>query len=107
MTFSVPLLGYTARVVGTIAATFFIGASFVGITIPSQTFLQLATPKEFQGRVFGNFWFIVTVITILPVIFSGAVAELLGTQTLMALLTVFCGASFIVIRRFKGGNYGV
>ena len=69
-----------------ILATFLAGISYVGILIPSQTFLQEVTPGGLRGRVFGNYWFLVTVATIFPVIFSGAVSELLGIRYLLVLL---------------------
>jgi MFS family permease len=68
-----------------------IGFSYVGIIIPSQTFLQEKTPFNLRGRVFGNYWFLVTVISIFPVILSGTVSEIFGAHILMFILmaTVF------------------
>jgi len=60
--------------------------AFIGITVPSQTFLQESTPKELYGRVFGNFAFMVTLATIFPVIFSGTITELFGIRMLFFLL---------------------
>lgn len=62
------------------------GLAFVGVLIPSQTFLQEVTPGGMRGRVFGNFWFIVTVATVIPILFSGTITELFGVKTLFALL---------------------
>ena len=62
------------------------GFSFVGILIPVQTFLQEKTPGGFRGRVFGNYWFLVTAITIFPVIFSGAITDFLGIKILLFML---------------------
>ncbi len=62
------------------------GFSFVGILISAQTFLQEETPGGMRGRVFGNFWFLVTIATIIPVLFSATLTEILGIRTLMLLL---------------------
>lgn len=63
-----------------------LGFSLVGILIPAQTFLQEATPGGMRGRVFGNFWFLGTIATIVPVIFSGTLTELLGVRSLFLIL---------------------
>jgi len=63
-----------------------LGFSFVGVIVPSQTFLQEVTPGGMRGRVFGNFWFMVKIATVFPVVFSGAISELLGIETLLTVL---------------------
>ena len=62
------------------------GIAFVGILIPTQTFLQEVTPGGFRGRVFGNYWFLVTIATIFPVLFAGALTELFGIRLLLLIL---------------------
>jgi MFS family permease len=64
------------------------GFSYIGILIPTQTFLQQKTPFGLRGRVFGNYWFLVTVISILPVIVSGTITEIFGIKVLMAILII-------------------
>src|SRR3990167_11120551 len=71
------------------------GFGFIGILIPAQTMLQEKTPGGVRGRVFGNFWFMVTVATIFPVIFSGTIAEIFGVEFMMLFLIVFCIISLI------------
>ncbi len=100
LTFIIPLLPYFWRIAFTFISLFAMGTAFVGITIPSQTFLQESTPKELRGRVFGNFWFLVTVASVIPVIFSGSIIEALGVRILLLILSVFCVAAFFVSRRF-------
>lgn len=58
------------------------GMSFVGTLIPLQTFLQEEVPGGLRGRVFGNFWFLVTIVTILPVILSGLITDILGVDVI-------------------------
>jgi MFS family permease len=73
---------------------FLAGLSFVGMAVPAQTFLQEKTPGGLQGRVFGNFWFLATVLTIIPVVGSGTLAELFGIRVF---LTVIFGITLFVL----------
>lgn len=84
--FGAPLLQGGARTFFGVFTVLGIGYSFVGILIPAQTFLQESTPGGLRGRVFGNFWFLVTVATVFPVIFSGTITEILGVRFLSLLL---------------------
>ncbi|KKT64595.1 MAG: Major facilitator superfamily [Candidatus Woesebacteria bacterium GW2011_GWA2_44_33] len=77
-----------------------IGASFVGVMIPSQTFLQEATPGGMRGRVFGNYWFLVTLATIVPVIFSATLTELFGIQFLFVILSGLFFSGFVVSKKY-------
>jgi len=99
-TFLLPELTNTTRVVVGILGVLLIGLSFVGVLIPSQTFLQERTPGGLRGRVFGNYWFLATVVTVLPVLFSGAVTEIFGIRLLMFLLTALSVAALFLSRRF-------
>jgi MFS family permease len=76
------------------------GMAFVGVTVPSNTYLQEVTPANLRGRVFGNFWFLVTVASVFPVIFSGTVIELLGVRFLMFTLTAVSVATLIFSKKF-------
>ena len=100
LTFILPLFSYWIRVILSFISMFLSGLSFVCILVPSQTYLQESTPPELRGRVFGDFWFLVTVASVLPVIFSGSVVELLGIKTLLLILSVFTFAIFAISKRF-------
>jgi DHA3 family macrolide efflux protein-like MFS transporter len=91
LVFIVPETSSILRMFIGILTVIFAGLSFIGILIPSQTLLQEKTPGGLRGRVFGNFWFLSTVATVFPVIFSGAIAELFGVKLLLVLLS---GVSF-------------
>jgi len=99
-TFIIPLLPYSFRVISTFISFVVIGLAFVGVTIPSQTFLQESTPKELRGRVFGNFWFLVTVASVLPVIFSGSIIEVLGIRILLLIFSLICISAYFLSRKF-------
>ena len=101
--FLVPELSYALRITFTFILTSFVGMSFVGIMIPSQTYLQEVTPGGMRGRVFGNFWFLVTIATILPVILSGTIAEIFGVRLLFTILAGIVFAGYIFLRRYKNG----
>jgi len=65
-----------------------VGFSFIGIMVPTQTFLQEHTPKEYFGRVFGNMWFIVTILTVVPLLTMGMVAELFSMRVVLMVLSL-------------------
>lgn len=100
LTFLLSQLSFVPRMVVGMVIIYLAGASFVGLTIPSQTFLQEATPGGLRGRVFGNFWFLVTIATILPVIFSGTLSELLGVRVVFLSLGAFALAALIFSKRY-------
>lgn len=73
---------------------------FVGVLIPTQTYLQEVTPGGLRGRVFGNYWFLVTILTILPVLFSGALTELFGIRLLLFLVAGFAFAILMFSKKY-------
>ncbi len=103
-TFVIPILPYVIRVAATFMSFVILGISFVGVVIPSQTFLQESTPKELRGRVFGNYWFLVTVASVLPVIFSGSIIEVLGIRILLLIFSLLGIAGYFISKRF-GDNF--
>ncbi len=87
----VPLVNISwARIIFGIILFAFTGFSVVGVLVPSITYLQESTPKELLGRVFGNFWFLTTIVTILPVLFSATVTDLLGVKVLLISVSAAC-----------------
>jgi hypothetical protein len=86
----IPYLPLIYRVIVTPILIILAGFGFVGITIPTLTFLQSVTPDWLRGRVFGNLYFLVTIVTVIPVIFTGAITELFGIRTLLVIFTLIC-----------------
>ena len=80
------------------------GFGFVGLLIPVQTFMQEMTPGGFRGRVFGNFSFVVTIATIFPVIFSGAIIEIFGIKLLLFFIALLLGFTLFLSRKY-GQNF--
>jgi len=100
LTFIIPLFTYWIKVSLSFLSLFLMGVGFVGILVPSQTFLQQSTPPRLRGRVFGNFWFLVTIASVLPVIFSGSVVEIFGIKFLMLILSLFALTIFAFSKKF-------
>jgi MFS family permease len=87
-----PMLTHIYKLLIGLILLFVTGFSYVGILIPSQTFLQEKTSRELRGRVFGNMWYFSTVLTIIPVLLSATITELFGVGTIILIL----GASFLI-----------
>jgi MFS family permease len=75
------------------------GFGFVGINIPVVTYLQEVTPLWLRGRVFGNLSFLVTIITILPVLFSGVITEVFGVRTMFLLISLTMMLVLVYLKR--------
>ncbi len=93
--FLVPELTQSLKAIATAILFIFAGAAFVGIIIPAQTYLQEKTPRHLLGRVFGNFWFIATVATIFPVLFSATISEVFGVRMLFFLIGLLTLVAYI------------
>lgn len=79
-----------------------VGVGFIGINIPTLTFLQEVTPEWLRGRVFGNLFFLITLSTIFPVIFSGVISEFFGVKTLLTIMAM--GVILILMYSLKSGQ---
>jgi len=84
--FLVPLLETYTKYIVIFLLISVIGFSYIGIVIPAQTFLQQETPAKLRGRVFGNYWFLVNTISMLPVILSGTISEVFGSKVLLIII---------------------
>ncbi len=88
LSIGIPYLPLILRVIVSSILIILIGFGFVGVNIPTVTFLQETTPVWLRGRVFGNLWFLVTIVTVFPVIFSGAITELFGIRTMFSIMAI-------------------
>lgn len=73
-----------------------VGFAAAGIFVVSQTYLQEKTPSELMGRVFGNFWFVATIATIIPVPLLATVSDLLGVRAPFFILGLGGFAAYIL-----------
>ncbi len=79
-----------------------VGIGFIGVNIPTLTYLQEVTPTWLRGRVFGNLWFLITLATIFPIIFSGVVSEFFGVKTLLTIMSI--GVILILTYSLRSGQ---
>jgi MFS family permease len=86
--FLIPYLGVVLRLILEPLFMVLMGMGFVGMTIPTITYLQEITPTWLRGRVFGNFWFLSTIATVFPVLLSGVITEFFGIKTLLIFITL-------------------
>ncbi len=89
-------------IVSTPLLVMIVGVGFVGVSIPTLTFLQEVTPNWLRGRVFGNLWFLVSISTIFPLIFSGVISEFFGVKTLLSIMAL--GVIIILSFSLKNGQ---
>lgn len=99
LTFGIPFLPILYRIMITPLLIIWAGFGFIGVTIPAVTFLQNATPQWLRGRVFGNLYFLTTFVSMFPVLFSGAITEIFGIQTLLVLMALGTGSILWYSRR--------
>jgi hypothetical protein len=66
--------------------------------------LQEKIPGGLMGRVFGNYFFLAMIVTIFPVIFSGAITELFGIK-LMIFMTGIIAITFSLVSKRYGQNF--
>ncbi|QQG47162.1 MAG: MFS transporter [Candidatus Woesebacteria bacterium] len=78
-----------------------IGYLFVTSLIPSITFLQEQTPGGLMGRVFGNFWFLASLATLFPVILSGTIADILGADSIILILSFILLTIFVLSKVYN------
>jgi len=100
LVFVIPELSYVYRIVAGFITVFFAGLAFVGVAIPSQTYMQEITSHKLRGRVFGNFWFLTTVVSVIPVVFSGTITEIFGVRFFLFILAAFAFTVFIMSTKY-------
>lgn len=93
-----PIVGVWFKIPFIVLMFFLVGFSFVGAFVPPLTYLQESTPGGLMGRVFGNFWFLTTAVSVLPVLFSATLAEVFGVDVLFLLMGVFYILALIALR---------
>jgi MFS family permease len=95
----VPVLPFWISRTLAIGSFVIIGATYAGCLIPSLTYLQEKTPSGLMGRVFGNIWFITTLCTVLPVLFSATITEIFGIKLMIGFIGLI-GISGYLLARF-------
>lgn len=85
--------------------SFILGISFVCLLIPSQTLIRDMTPNSFLGRTYGVLGFLITVASILPILLSGTVAELLGVKSIFLTISLVLGGLGFYISKKETYEY--
>lgn len=94
----IPLLNFWLARTIVIIAFFFAGLGYIGSLVPSLTYIQTHTPENMTGRVLGYFWFVSSIIGILPVLFSATITEVFGIRILLVTFGVVALAASIFLR---------
>lgn len=84
----VPYLPHLFKIFGQMGLGFLAGLAFSLFTIPTQTLLQEKTPIELRGRVFGVLGFLITLVSVFPVLFAATIGEVLGERWMILILAM-------------------
>lgn len=68
------------------AGSFLLGIALVSILVPSQTTLQENTREQERGKVFSVLAVVMSAFSLLPVLFVGILADLVGTTPIFILM---------------------
>lgn len=68
------------------AGSFLLGIAMVAVIVPSQTVLQENTPEQVRGKVFAVLGVAMAALSLLPVLFTGILADVFGTMPIFIAL---------------------
>jgi MFS family permease len=78
---------------------FILGVAFALVNIPAQTTLQERCPTEFRGRIFAVQFTLSSAVSIIPLLFVGGVADLIGVnKTIAAVAVLILGIMALTVR---------
>ncbi len=78
---------------------FILGLAFALVNIPAQTTLQERCPCEFRGRIFAVQFTLSSGVSIIPLLFVGGVADLIGVnKTIAAVAVLILGIMVLTVR---------
>ena len=79
------------------------GLGFVSIMVPSQTYLQEKAPVELRGRVFAVQLMLSNLVSIVPLLLLGGLADLIGVdKTLLLMGLLLAGGAWTSTRMAPG-----
>src|SRR5689334_5727689 len=92
-----PPVAISQIVIGALA--FFLGIVNSFISVPAQTVLQERAPEHIRARVFSAFYTVSNAILIVPILFAGTMADLLGVvQTVVLIAVAVLVIAFVGLR---------
>lgn len=93
-----PLLNFWLSRTLVIVAFFFAGMGYIGSLVPCLTYIQTKTPQNMTGRVLGYFWFVSSIIGIIPVVFSATITQVFGIHTLLVSFGIIAFVGYLVLK---------
>ena len=92
-----PPVAISQIIIGGLA--FFLGIVNSFISVPAQTVLQERAPEHIRARVFSAFYTVSNAILIVPILFAGTMADLLGVvQTVVLIAVAVLVIAFVGLR---------
>lgn len=67
---------------------FFLGLAFALVNIPAQTILQERCPLSFRGRIFAVQFTLSSAVSIIPLLFVGSIADIIGVNKTITLVGI-------------------
>jgi MFS family permease len=84
------------------ATTLVAGVAFVAIIVAAQTIIQMRAPVAIRGRVFAVQLMLSNAVSILPLVFLGGLADVIGVGRALALLGLgVLAAAFLTVRAHR------
>jgi MFS family permease len=77
----------------------FLGGSTAFIIVPSQTVLQERSAEEMRARVYAAFYTVSNAVALGPVLFAGALSDLIGVTAVLILIGIGLAAAGLIGRR--------
>jgi MFS family permease len=66
----------------------FLGIGYALASVPSQAVLMERAPADSRGRIFSVLWLMSNVVAIVPLVFLGGMADLLGVNVTIAVIAL-------------------
>ena len=92
----ISFLSPSLRIIFSAIFTFLLGMAFVFLVVPSQTFIQITTPKKFYGRIYGVLGFLITLASIMPILMIGTLVDLLGIKIILTITGILTLGGFLI-----------
>jgi len=92
----ISLLPPNLRIIFSAIFAFLLGMAFVFLIVPSQTFIQIVTPKKFYGRIYGVLGFLITLASIMPILMIGSLVDLVGVKIILTMIGLFTLGAFLI-----------
>jgi MFS family permease len=75
-----------------------VGVNYALINVPAQTIIQEKSPEDMRGRMFATQLAMANVISIMPLVFLGGLADFIGITTVVMLVAGFVFAVGLLSR---------